>query len=123
MAACLDHPAGLAALVYMPDYPAHVWRSVLPPELGQKLRLSRQTEGWSLRQAGRQIGIDWSYLRLLEGRQRCRSRSVTADLIAALEIPPNVAMWLRELAVPNAGRDWTQPEASRRVTGSSVTLR
>jgi hypothetical protein len=85
------------------------WRSLLPPQLGQELRHARQTRSWSLRQAGRQIGIDWTYLRMLEPAQRCPSRSVAAALIEALELPPDIALWLRELAVPNAGR--SEPEA------------
>jgi transcriptional regulator with XRE-family HTH domain len=79
------------------------------PELRQELHRARQTEGWSLRQAGRQIGIDWTYLRMLERGERCPSRSVAAALIEALELPPDIALWLRELAVPNAGR--SEPEA------------
>lgn len=66
--------------------------------------MALRASGW--REAARKVGILPGYLCMLEHGDRCPSRAVAHDLIAALDLDPEVAAWLLEVARPNAGRSW-----------------
>jgi transcriptional regulator with XRE-family HTH domain len=90
---------------------ARTRRHLLPGELGAALRSARLRRGWSLRRAGREVGIDAGYLCLLEQGKRCPSSSVAFNLATTLKLDADVAQQLFDVARPDAGRDWRPPAA------------
>jgi transcriptional regulator with XRE-family HTH domain len=79
-------------------------RHHLPADLAAGLRAARLRRSLGLRQAARKAGIGHGYLSLLEHGERCPSRAVAVDLIAALDLDGPLAAWLLEVARPDAGR-------------------
>jgi transcriptional regulator with XRE-family HTH domain len=82
------------------EYPP---RHTLPADLAAALRAARQDRGLGLREAARLAGIDPGHLCRIELGERCPSVAVARDLVAALELPPDLAARLLEVARP-AGR-------------------
>lgn len=92
------------------DRMGHTARQLIPLDLARELEAARLKHGLSLRQAGRLLDIDWSYLRRLCRGERCPSREVAERLIWGLDLDPEVAEELREAAVDRSGQ-------SRQETG------
>lgn len=80
-------------------------RHTLTPRTAQRLREARNHAGLGRGQAARLANISASYLHKLEQAQRAPSASVAEALIAAFELPPDIALALRTEAIPGTGRD------------------
>ena len=58
----------------------------MPKHLGLAIREARERRGWSLREAGAYMEIDWSYLRRLEQGERCPSQTIAHVLSDTLDL-------------------------------------
>ena len=76
----------------------------LPRELANAIRQAREQHGWSMRAAARRAGLSPSMWSRLENAVRVPSVALAADLTDALELPPDTAAWLAQVAISDRGR-------------------
>jgi transcriptional regulator with XRE-family HTH domain len=103
------------------EYPP---RHTLPADLAAALRAARQDRGLGLREAADLAGVDAGHLSRIERGLRCPSLAIARDLVAALELAPDLAAWLLAIARPDAGRSaprpWRPPEATLALDNRSA---
>jgi transcriptional regulator with XRE-family HTH domain len=113
-------------------------RRQLPADLGQAIRSARLARGWTIVDAARYIGMSRSMLGSLEHGRKLPSAALAADIAAVLELDPDTADRLAEVAVPDRGRsrpgaahggrrcheDWPTARAwmARQSTGTAEQL-
>ena len=91
-------------------------RRTIGQDVADMLADARRDRGWSLRQAGRRVGVTAGTIVHLEKARRAPSISVAEDIIAAYELPDECAEMLRSAAVRDAGRSYPG-QSSRRARG------
>jgi len=77
----------------------------LPPDVAELLRSARSGHGWTKSEAERRTGVSRRMITLLERGERYPSSTLAEDLIDGYELNPWDADRLREIALPNVGRD------------------
>ena len=80
-----------------------------PAEFGAALRRGRAERGLGLRATARAAGLSPGYLSMLEHGHRSPSESVAEALVNALRLTGDDAETIRSAAIPDVGRDWTEP--------------
>lgn len=78
-------------------------RRALLPDTANMLARARRKRGWSLRQAGRAIGISYESVRLMELRRRVPSVAVALEIARAYELSPGDSVRLFREAADGAG--------------------
>jgi transcriptional regulator with XRE-family HTH domain len=72
----------------------------LPPELGYALEAARLRRGLSCRAVAEAVGVDRSYVWLIEHGRRVPSRPLIRSLTEVLDLDPTTAALLTALARP-----------------------
>jgi transcriptional regulator with XRE-family HTH domain len=100
----LDHHLGLGGQAA--PLGNAVWeRHLLPPDLADGLRRTRQARGLSLRQVARMAGISAGFLSRLERAERCPRVSTAVRLAAVLDLDDDLADELIGASVDDAWAD------------------
>lgn len=78
----------------------------LDPAVAQVLRSGRLRRGWSFRTAGRETGVAFGYLCLLEHGKRVPSVAVAEALVKTYGLTASEAALLRSVALEGVGRSF-----------------
>lgn|ERR1017187_1860164 len=89
-------------------------RRTISSDVGTMLAAARRAQGWSLREAARQVGCAPGTIVHLEHARRAPSVIIAEAVIAAYQLPRFRAEQLRAEAIPGAGRSspWKHRRAS-----------
>lgn len=68
--------------------------------LGNSLRQRRQTIGWSIEEASKQIGISYSYLNKIELNLRAPTMATLRDIAATYKVPMWVFLFCSDDGIP-----------------------
>jgi ribosome-binding protein aMBF1 (putative translation factor) len=83
-------------------------RRDLDPDVAAMLRRYRTGRGWSYRRAGRETGVSFGMIAMLEAGTRVPSTVTAEALIRCYRMTPGDAAALRSVALEGVGRDWSQ---------------
>jgi transcriptional regulator with XRE-family HTH domain len=89
-------------------------RRTITPDLAAMLADARRRRGWSLREAGRNVGVAYGTIAHLEHGRRAPSTVVAGRIIGAYRLSPTEAAMLLAEAVEGAGWDSPFKEKGRR---------
>lgn len=95
------------------------WRT-LDRDVAALLRHARRARGWTIRGAGRRLGVAASMICHLEHGERRPSTVLAEILIDGYKMAPADARRLRAVALRGVGRDSPYKARSRTVTGTDV---
>lgn len=95
----------------------------LPVDIVWALREARRAHGWTQRQAADEVSISAGMLQHLERGDRRPSTATADDLVAGLNLPPDVAEDLRAVAIPLVGRSSPYRVRAEYPPGPRETLR
>lgn len=87
-----------------PEWRERVAHRTLPADIVWALQDARHNRGWTQREAAAAVGISLGTVRHFERGDRLPSVATAEDLIATLDLPPDVVHHLRAVARPYAGR-------------------
>ena len=79
-------------------------RHVIGADLAAMLAAARRSRGWSLREAGRRVGVAYATIAHLEHCRRAPSAYVADAIAAAYELAAGDAEWLRSAAIADVGK-------------------
>lgn len=102
-----------------PEWRERVAHRTLPADIVWALQDARHHRGWTQREAAAAVGISLGTVRHLEHGDRLPSVDVAEDLVATLDLPPDVVHHLRAVARPYAGR--SSPLRHRYPPGTVTT--
>ena len=80
-------------------------RRTISPDLAEVLAVARRRRGWSLREAGRNIGVAHGTIAHLEHARRAPSAVVARNIVRAYRLTEAEAAMLCAEAVESAGKD------------------
>lgn len=90
----------------MPTMTVYTDRHTLDPDVAAMLRRYRTGRGWSYRRAGRETGVAFGMLAMMEAGTRAPSTVTAEALITTYRMTSSDAAVLRSAAVEGVGRDW-----------------